>query len=106
MGERGRDKRAEDDETKRVIEQAIASLTPEQAAEFERMLALAAKRRLILLVGYMLSLVAVVGGGLWALYVYGTAEPGSFRAWVFTVPLAAMGLIFFAAGRLARRYEV
>jgi hypothetical protein len=95
-----------DEDKKRALARAIAELTPEQAANFERLLARAAKRRLILLVGYLLSLVVLLAGALWAFYIYGTSEPGSFRAWVFLVPLAAMGLIFFAAGRLARRFEL
>jgi hypothetical protein len=94
-----------DDEAARILAEAIAELTPEQAAEFERLMARAAKRRRILLAGYLLSLVVLLAGALWAFYVYGTAEPGSFRAWVLLVPLAAMGLIFFVAGRLARRFE-
>lgn len=106
MSKRGRDRQAVPEETKREVERAIADLTPEQAEHFERLLARAAKRRWILFSGYLLSFFALVGGLLWALYTYGTAEPGSFRAWVFFVPVAAMGVIFFAAGRLARRYEI
>ncbi len=104
MGKRADKRKAEADDMKRVVEEAISQLTPEQAAEFERQMARANKRRLIMLAGYILSLFVLIAGSLWAFYVYGTAEPGSFRAWVFLVPLAVMGVIFVFAGRLARRY--
>jgi len=81
---------------------ALAKLSPEDAAMFMKALDMTMRRRRLLMLGYGASLLALVGGLLTALYVYGTREPGTFAGWVFLVPFAAVGLILYTFGRLAK----
>ncbi len=61
------------------------------------------RRRRLMLAGYLLALVLLVGGQIAAFYVYATAAQGGFLAWVFLLPFAAVGLVLWLFGRLARR---
>ena len=84
------------------FEKALAELTPEQAELFVRALELAIKKRRILLFGYLSALFAIVVGMVWALYFFGSREPGTFVGWVFLVPILVAGFLFVGFGRLAR----
>jgi hypothetical protein len=61
------------------------------------------RRRKILLTGYLVSLVVLLGGMVGAFYVYGTAPRGQFWGWVFLIPFALVGFTFWLFGRIARR---
>ncbi len=61
------------------------------------------RRRRLMLAGYLLALVLLIGGQIAAFYVYATAPQGSFLAWIFLLPFAAVGLVLWLFGRLARR---
>ena len=89
----------------RAIAERIEELTPEQAEMFVRILDITMKRRRLMLIGYLGALFALVFGMGWALYMYGTHEPGTFIGWVFLVPIAAAGLILWTFGRWAKRLE-
>lgn len=78
-------------------------LPAEQIAILERAIARVARKRSILLAGYVISLVVLIGGMLGALYVFGRAPSGRFIGWVFFAPLAAVGVILWAFGLWAKR---
>ncbi len=61
------------------------------------------RRRRLMLAGYLLALVVLIGGQIAAFFVYATAPQGSFIAWVFLLPFAAVGFVLWLFGRLARR---
>jgi hypothetical protein len=84
------------------LQQRLAELTPEQAEMFVRALELAMKKRRIMLFGYMASLLGLLAGSVWALYIYVTHEPGTFIGWAFLVPFAVAGLIMLTFGRVAK----
>jgi len=88
--------------TDEELAQALAQLSPEEAAAFVTALELIMKRRRLLLRGYLASLIALIGGMIFALYMYGTREKGTFVGWVFLVPFAAVGIILMVFGRLAK----
>jgi len=83
------------------IEQRIAELPPEEAALFNKILEITMKRRRMMLAGYILALLAVLFGMVWALYMYGSREPGTFVGWVFLVPPALAAVIIILFGRWA-----
>jgi hypothetical protein len=85
------------------LEEQIKNLTPEQAEMFVRALELAMKKRRLMLIGHLGAIVAMIAGGVWALYQYAAHEPGTFIGWVFLVPIAGAGAMLFGFGRLARR---
>ena len=87
------------------IEDQLKELTPEQAAMFVRILEITMKRRRIMLLGYLSALFALVIGVVWALYMYGTHERGTFIGWVFMVPLASAALLIWFFGRWSKRIE-
>jgi hypothetical protein len=60
------------------------------------------RRRKIMLAGYLVALVVLVGGQLGALYIVGTM-PGRFMAWLFFIPFALVGATLWLFGRLSRR---
>ena len=88
------------------FQEKLKNLTEEEAAMFVRALELAISRRRNMLIGYVLSLIAVILGMVWALYMYGTRAPGSFRLWVFLVPPTLAGIILITFGKLTRRQTV
>jgi len=88
--------------TNEEIAEALAQLSPEEAAAFVAALDMIMKRRRLLLRGYLAALIALIGGMVLALYVYGTREKGTFVGWVFLVPFVAVGIIFTVFGRLAK----
>jgi uncharacterized membrane protein (DUF106 family) len=90
------------DDERAEIEKALEQLTPEQAEMFLEVLELTMKRRRIMLAGYALALVAMLGGMMWALYTYGTREYGTFVGWVFFVPFIAVGAILWIFGRWSK----
>ncbi len=61
------------------------------------------RKRRIMLGGYLLALVLLVGGQIGAFVVFGSAPPGTFMGWVFLVPFGAVGLVLWAFGRWAAR---
>jgi hypothetical protein len=85
------------------VARAISQLTPEEAAHFVQLLEASIRRRRVQLVGYLLSLVALLGGMVLALAYYGAADRGTFVGWVFFLPFVAVALIFFVFGRWAAR---
>ncbi|HVK73199.1 MAG TPA: hypothetical protein VM734_07745 [Kofleriaceae bacterium] len=85
------------------IEDAIANMPPEKAAELVAMLEDSLRRRKIELVGYLAAAVLLLVGMVLALWFYGSASQGTFVAWVFLIPLALAGLVMTLVGRLARR---
>ena len=73
---------------------------------FVRALELAMRKRRVLLAGYLATILALIVGMIWALYIYGaTLGSGQFMAWVFLVPLTLAGSIMFLFGRYARRLK-
>ncbi len=80
----------------------LASLSQDEADIFVRALELTIKRRRNMLIGYVLSLIAIIFGMVWALYMYGTREPGTFRLWVFCVPPTLSAIVLIAFGRFTR----
>lgn len=85
------------------LEKALADLTPEQAEMFVAALELAMKKRRVMLVGNLAAALAILIGMLWALYMYGGHEPGTFIGWVFLVPFAVAGAIMVGAAKIAKR---
>ena len=73
-------KRAEstDNAPAETLDEAIAKLSPEQAEMFVRALALAMRKRRLMLVGNLLALLLLVIGLLFAFVAYGNRVPGSF----------------------------
>lgn len=81
----------------------LADLTPEQADMFTRALALALRKRRVLLLGYALTAVALFLGVVWALYIYGkTLGSGESMIWVFFIPPALAAIILITFGRISR----
>jgi peptidoglycan/LPS O-acetylase OafA/YrhL len=60
------------------------------------------RRRKIMLAGYLIALVLLVGGQVIALYVFSQARPGTFIGWIFFVPFLAVGLTLWLFGWLSR----
>jgi hypothetical protein len=87
------------------VEDAVASLPPEKAAELVALLEASIRRRKIELVGYLAAAVVLLLGMVIAIYAYGAAAEGRFVGWVFILPLALAGLVMIAVGRAARRAE-
>jgi hypothetical protein len=85
------------------LEERIKQLTPQEAQLFVQALELAMKKRRIMLAGYLLSLLVLLGGLLWGFYHHTTHLDTPLRGWVFLVPMAGCGAILWLSGRLARR---
>ena len=60
------------------------------------------RRRKIMLAGYLVALVLLVGGQVAAFYLVATAPEDRFLAWVFLVPFALVGGVLWLFGRIAR----
>lgn len=61
------------------------------------------RKRKIMLAGYLLAAVLLIGGQVMALFVFATASSGVFVGWVFFVPFLVVGLVLWAFGRWAAR---
>jgi len=81
----------------------IDQLSLEQAVVFVAMVRRAGRKRWILIAGYLLAFVTMVGGMMYSLYRYGTREPGEFVAWVFVLPFFLVAAVLIMFGRWARR---
>ncbi len=86
-----------------TLDEAIAKLTPEQAAMFMRALALTMRKRRLVLVGNLLALLLLIIGLMFAFVAYGNRTPGSFTGWVFLVPFGSTGFVLWFFGKLAKR---
>ena len=86
------------------IEEAVASMPPEKAAELVAMLEQSLRRRKIELVGYLAAAVLMLVGMVLSLWFYGASDGDSFMAWIFLVPLALAGLVMWAVGRWSRKH--
>ena len=84
-----------------ALAQAIAKLSPEEAAFFLAKLEAAVTKRKIQLTGYLVAMVVWLAGMVGALVVYGTSE--GFVGWVFLVPFALVGAVLWAFGRWSER---
>lgn len=84
------------------IEEAVASMPAERAAELVYMLEASLRRRKIELIGYLAAAVVLLLGMVIAIYLFGRSDGTWFVGWVFLVPLAAAGLVMMFVGRLAR----
>lgn len=85
------------------IQEAVAAMPPEKAAELVTMLEQSLRRRKIELVGYLAAVAVLVIGMVVALVLYGgSSDASSLVGWVFLLPLALAGLVMMAVGRLAR----
>lgn len=103
LAERATTAKKLDAETVQSLEEAIAQLSPAEARAFNEMVGRAIKKRRILFTGYMLSMLAMIVGTAFALYTFGTREPGEFVAWAWLVPFASVAVIFSAFGAWAKR---
>ena len=88
------------------IEQAIAALPPDKAAELVRLLEASIRRRKTELVGYLAAAAVLVVGMAIAIYAFGRAERDQFVGWMFLAPLAAAGVIMIAVARWSRKREL
>jgi hypothetical protein len=61
------------------------------------------RKRKIMLLGYLLALVLLVGGQVTAFIVFAMSPRGSFMGWVFFVPFLAVGSVLWLFGRWATR---
>ncbi len=85
------------------VAKAIAKLSPQEALYFLELLEKQVKRRRIQLFGYLTALFVLLVGTLGSFYVVGSAERGTFVAWVFLVPAALVALVLLIFGRWANR---
>jgi hypothetical protein len=89
-----------------TLDEALAKLSPEEARLFVQALELAVRKRRVMLLGHLLAILLLIVGFLWALYMYGTHQRGTFIGWVFLVPFALAGTSMLGFGRLARSLKV
>jgi hypothetical protein len=80
----------------------LEQLSPEEMDMFLGLIQKALKKRRIQLAGYLLSLVCMIGGLLFALYVYGNREPGEFVGWAALVPFGLVAAVLLIFGRWSR----
>lgn len=85
------------------LEEALAKLSPEEARLFAQALELSLRKRRVMLIGNLLAILFLIMGFLWALYVFGSHQRGTFIGWVFLVPFGGAGACLVLFGRLARR---
>lgn len=83
------------------LAQAIAQLSPEEAAFFLARLEAAVTKRKIQLTGYLVAMVVWLAGMVGALVFYGVSD--GFVGWVFLVPFALVGAVLWGFGRWAER---
>lgn len=87
------------------IEAQLSELNPEEAAMFLRILTITLKRRRIQMLGYICALIAVVGGLVLSMWVWGNRKPGEFVGWVFILPPGAAALCIWLFGRWSNRIK-
>jgi hypothetical protein len=92
-----------DEPTEASIAEAIQKLSPAEAEFFLYKLERAILRRRIQLWGYLGSLAVWAVAMFFSLAYYGGADPESFRAWVFLLPFAAIGVVLWVVGTIADR---
>jgi hypothetical protein len=86
------------------LAQAIAKLSPDEAAFFLHRLEMAMRKRKIQLTGYLVALLAWLAGMVLALVLfYFGGMSGWSAAWVFIVPLGIVGAILYGFGTWAER---
>ncbi len=83
------------------LAQAVARLSPEEAAFFLKRLEAAVTKRKIQLTGYLVAMAAWLAGMVGALVYYGTHD--GFVGWVFLLPFGLVGAILWAFGRRAEK---
>lgn len=83
------------------LAQAIAQLSPEEAAFFLSKLEAAVTKRKLQLTGYLVAMVVWLAAMVGALVYYGTHD--GFVGWVFLVPFALVGAVLWGFGRWAER---
>jgi hypothetical protein len=81
----------------------VPEVGQEQIAALVAAIERAERRRKIMLAGYLVALVVLVGGQVAAFLVYGNAPRDGFWGWVFLIPFGAVGAVLWLFGRLARR---
>jgi hypothetical protein len=94
-------KAAQDTIDGKALEEAIAKLSPDEAAFFLQALEGKLKKRKIQLTGYLVAMVVWLVAMLGALAYYGASD--GFVIWVFLVPFALLGVILFAFGKWATK---
>ena len=85
------------------FQKRLAELTPEQTEMFMNALELTIRKRRLMLIGYVATMLLAVAGSIVALFVYVGREPGQFRGWVFLMPFLAAGVSMVFFGRAVRR---
>ena len=85
----------------KALEEAIAQLSPDEAAFFLKSIEGKLKKRKIQLTGYLVALFAWLIAMLGALAYYGASD--GFVIWVFLVPFALLGVILYAFGKWATK---
>ena len=85
----------------KALEEAIAQLSPEEAAFFLKTLESKLRKRKIQLTGYLLAMGVWLVTMLGALAFYGASD--GFVVWVFLVPFALLGAILYGFGKWATR---
>lgn len=83
------------------LAQAIAQLSPEEAAFFLARLEAAVTKRKIQLTGYLVAMVVWLAGMVGALVYFGVSD--GFVGWVFLVPFALVGAVLWGFGRWSER---
>ena len=81
----------------------MADLSQEQIDGLIKAIEKVERRRKIMLAGYLVALIALVGGEVAAVFVVASLPPGPFNVWVFLIPFALVGLSLWGFGRWARR---
>ena len=85
----------------KALEEAIAKLSPEEAAFFLQSLESKLRKRKIQLTGYLVAMIVWLVTMIGALAYYGASD--GFVLWVFLVPFALLGAILYAFGRWGTR---
>ncbi len=78
-------------------------LPPEQVAILVRAIESAQRRQRIMIAGYVLALVVLLGGMVGSFWLFGQLPENTFRGWVFLAPLALVGTILWFFGYLAKK---
>ena len=84
-----------------AIAQAVAQLTPDEAALFLFQLEMKLKKRKLQLVGYLVAMLVWLAGMLFALVIYGLGT--GFVGWVFLVPFLLVGVVLYAFGKWSEK---
>lgn len=106
MSDKVRDKAiAEAKRSAEELDKELSDLSPEEAEMFVSALTLAMKKRRLMLVGNLASILIIIFGMLGAFYVYGGQQAGTMALWVFLVPFALAGGSMILFARLAKRLK-